>query len=335
MSESPAATQETSLDVFPGEGIEEIVKGAPAANAASAGPEPKGESTEVGDDLRSRASEYGFTDEEISEYQPDQLQSMVDRIESQAFRRYAALREQQIQPESPADPSQQGIPPAWGGQTWQQPQVGGPAPPQQQQQQQQQPPGPLQPFEIKLKADEYDDALVKTLQDMNSHYQQQVSQISQALQEQQAFVYHQVMQTQLAQQAEFDRWFDDTIVGLGDDYRSVFGEGPGHQLPQGSEALRHREKAYIDYQLYLEYRGLPPATRDDELLSRLVRTDSRFAPKQTKQLSEQLKRNAAKTIGRPSGRKTTLEDTVMNRQTGTPQSFIDDLQRQMNDARTV
>lgn len=299
-------------------------------------PEPKAPEPRITDELRERATTYGFSDEELEGLPPDQLETMVDRIEAKAFSRFTQLRQnapwQENAPpqQSPLFP-QQGAPPAWQehqSHGWQPAQVGGPP------QQNQAPQG--EPFKIDLSADEYDEGLIKTLQKMNDHYQQQVAQITASLQAQEQFVYTQMSQAQMQAHDEHTRWFDSKISELGDDFQPVFGQGSIESLPQGSEQVRQRQQAYEQYLAYLEFQGLPLTTKNDELLARFVRLNIGSHPSiQQKQLSERLKKGASKTIGRPSSRRHSLQDKEVNPETGIPQGDIDELQRFINDRLSV
>lgn len=331
MSDSPADSE--SLDINPMTVVDfaDIPRVREPDQPEAAKPEPA-----VNDKLLARASEYGFTSDDI-EGLGDKLESALDRIEAKSFERYRAFKEQQIPRDvppqgwqQPVQPpvQQQGTMPTWPvNQTtpWQANQVGTP---------QQQAPVP-QPFEIKLDPSEYDEVLVDTLQKMNQHYQQQMAQVTASLQQQEAFVYNQLSAAEEQVRHETSTWFDRSVSELGDDFEPVFGKGRYEQLPQGSQQIQMREQVWRDYVEFLEWKGLPLTTRDDELLSRLVRTRVGSVPTiQQKQLSEQLKRGASRTIGRPAGRRSEI-DSVINPETGLPQSDLDELQRMLDEKRSV
>lgn len=287
------------------------------------------------DELKQRAEQFGFSDDELSRYSPEQVEGMVDRIEQQAFTRFNKLRGGQQPPweQPPQGPPWQQQAPTPQGPPWQQqaPQL----PPWQQGQQQppqQQPPQ----FKIELDSSEYDEGLIKQLKAMDEHYQQHFAQLNASLQQQQQFVYNQLSQAQQQAHDDHTRWFDKAITGLGDDFNSVFGQGPIDALPQGSNEVRQRQEAYDQYLNYLEFNGLPLTTKNDELLARFVRITVGSNPTiLQKQLSERLKRNAGRTIGRPSGHRNTMDEAEINPETGMSQATIDRLNREIADRLSV
>ena len=290
---------------------------APPAEDRDDGPDETPDEGGLSEELTRRAGELGFSPEELAELPAGSVERIINRAEAAAFQRFRQMEQQQdpYQQQPVRGPDGRFLPPQE-------------APPQQFQQQYQQPGPPQQPqgFEIDLDADEYDEKLIKTMRAMKDHYDAQLNQLNSSLQatQQQSMLWEQ------QQEQEFAAWFDDNLSELGDG--SVFGKGSYQTIPQYSEQFNNRARAWDEYRAYLRYQGLPEATRNDELLRRVVGfNDKAGVSAYQKQLSDQLKQNGKQTIGRPSRRKTNLDDSSRNSETGLSNATIDAVQRKIDD----
>lgn len=281
-------------------------------------PPPEGDSQESGisDEILSRAKGLGFSEDDLQGLSSDQAGAIIDRAESAAFQRFRSLQgqsgqfdtmqmpwQQQQQPQQPVAPPRD--------------QFGRFISPGQPPQFQQQPP-PQQPQRFQLpNPDDLDESnIVGTFKQMQEYYDSQLSQMNNVLQQQQ----EQYRLWEEQQQADYSAWFDRSLSGVGDG--SVFGKGDYNSISE--QEYFARQQAYRDYQAYLQFNGLPPNTRNDELLARVVQlTRGGGQSDVRKKISDELKDRGKKVIGRPSAKKPSLDDSNRDPMTGVSQSTID------------
>jgi len=290
------------------------------------GPQPKADTTKsaVDPQVLERASGLGLTEEEIQSLGPEVVTGLVDRMEALAFERYQQQLRQSM-PQQPQPPQNQEFPPPWGAPPSPPPAWSPPPPAPAWSQPPAQPPAQMPEFKIDLDPEIYDEGLVKTLKEMDQFYRNQVAQLNSALQ-----MTSQSVNTWEAQQhADFSAWFDNHLTS--GDESAVFGKGPIDRLQESSAEAKARLEVYQAYTDYLRFNGLPANSRDDELLSRVIRMKRGGPSEFQKQLSDQLKARAKGTIGKPSGTKRTTGDSERDPMTGLARSTVAEVQQMIDD----
>lgn len=267
--------------------------------------EDDSEST-VDQDLLDRAKSLGYSDDDIAGIPAEALASVIDRTEMLAFQQFR----QRFQEYETPDALSQGPPPGSQktGRLASRPGDPGASAA-----------GVDPEFSLELDPTKLDDeAIVGAFQKLQAHLQA----MNASLQQSRDFV----TQYEEQQQADFDAWFDDQISELGG---SVFGKGTIHSV--SPEEQFKRQQAYQDYQAYLQYNGLQTNAKNADLLSRLVRLTSPNAVTEKQQkISDQVKRAASKTIGRPSGRKAPpVESADQDPETGVSRSTVEAIDSQI------
>ncbi len=154
-------------------------------------------------------------------------------------------------------------------------------------------------FKIDLDAENYDPKIVKQFEAMKSHYDSKLQAIQQSFQ---GVLQH----AQRQQQHEFFGWFDDQIVGLGEEYADVFGKDPAAKLKEGSPHDSNRRKVLEAMETIAggcEKRGQKAPNRK-ELLSQAIRLA--FGDKQKslvrKELSKSIQKRQGQMISRGTNR---------------------------------
>lgn len=291
------------------------------------------ESPGISDSLAEEAKTYGFSDEDLGSYDEETLTKVMAAIDRRALSMLSGRQQDPGQQQSfqSSDPTgrQQGNPPGapmpWQGTP------GGPLPAQQPGQQPGQHP---QSFELKIKEEDWDPELVKTLKDMHQHYESQISNLNQSLQQSQIWYQQQQAAIESQQAAQYTAWFDAKISELGDDFSAVFGKGDYSNLRHGSSELGNRIRLS---ETINQLATLYPQAQDDELFRRALRMEFGEVQSQlkTKQLSEQLKARSKQTIGRPSSKKTSPISDEVDLETGFQKSLIDEIQKEIDAMRST
>jgi len=275
---------------------------------------PEPEAPALSEELTRAALELGLTEEDLGTLGPDRVQtflSAADRRGFEAFRQQFQQQEMPPQPPQPMLPPQQQWPQAttpWvqPPQQWQSPAMD-PGYLQQQpwmQPQQPQPAQPPQPVKFEVDAEAYGlpPELTKQLQSAYDQQNQQLQALQQSLQQQQYMLQLQQQQAAEASAREYAGWFDKKLSSA-DDLKAVVGKGDYWQLPANSPEARQRERLLEEFQIFAQYKGRDPFSRDDELLSQFLSTFVRHDPTtQQKELSDKLKAASRKTISRPQSR---------------------------------
>lgn len=330
ISETTAEELDKTLSPHDTGSIEEMAESlkesVPVEKPETSESEPSGEPSSLSEKTISVAEEMGL---DVGSMDPEAVQGIVDRAEKRAFDQFTKLMGQQQQQQQlpPQQPEPQEPP------HWQQ---------QQQQQQQQQPdqgqPSPgIDPFKVDLDPDEYGEDVVgifNKLSDhlgkMQEHYQSRIDSLDQMIQG----------QAIEAQQEQFDSmsaWFDEKVSELDD---AVYGEGRIEDLNPAGPEFQARQQMFEKYLSALSFEGESDSfSQNDDVLSRLFRWEglaSKSEVNDQRRLSEKIQERSNRTIGKPSGRKSSsrIDDSDIDPQSGFPSAMIDNLNRRLRDAQT-
>lgn len=82
--------------------------------------------------------------------------------------------------------------------------------------------------ELGLTEDEFDPAIIKAFETLNTRYTNELRQLQQA--------------NDAQQRKQYYSWFDDKIAGLGDEFSEVLGKGRGDELKQDTPEFQNRVK---------------------------------------------------------------------------------------------
>lgn len=290
---------------------------------ASIDPEPVS-TTELPEELVTQAKSYGFSDEDLKEMSPTALRRSLSAIDRRAMEVIERQVTQYTQspgspaPRTPANPwAGAGVMPAFSP-----PLAAPPAPSLGETMQ-------VQPFEVKLSTDEYDDKVVETLKGMSEHYAKQLAQLQQQTTQ---FAAQQQALQQQQQQDQLAAWFDAKVAELGDDYESVLGAGTIDRLGPMSGAVNARLSAFETFARYLQYM---PVTGLDDAFSRTIRDHfpAIESGRAAKSVSEQLRKRSSQTIGRPTTRRGNQADAEVDPVLGVSRSTVDRVQNMIDSLR--
>jgi hypothetical protein len=235
-------------------------------------PEPEATEPEFDDTLLREAREWGFTDADAKAFEhPDKLRAAMTALDRKVV---ASLQT----PSAPQQPTAQ-VPPS--------PQT---APRE----------VPPPEFKFQLDPENFDEALIGQLNAMNTHYQQHVTNMQQAL----GFLANEFQrETGLGKVQRFDGY----VSSLGDEYESLVGKGTVEEIDPNSTAFVNRNRVFLAMDAlrngYLQNNRPVPGER--ELFRRALRMEmgDQLASIERKKLNGEVQRKRKQVVHRPTQRK--------------------------------